>query len=185
VAKGSLLENNVPVFVVSFSTQEVLVFRNAKTAEVVVGAPDRVEQCSYAVVVTRVEDELDNELTGGWKIVEVWMLLRGSNVYVIDRSCYRWPDVLRVPASNAELDFVRTLFSYYHAHHSGFHNTHPSSLLVYIVGDFNLVHDGLSFFGIYTSILPARSLWFQLLVSVCRVDAMTQLDEMPCRIGNF
>ncbi|CAE6417278.1 unnamed protein product, partial [Rhizoctonia solani] len=71
VAKGSLLENNVPVFVVSFSTQEVLVFRNAKTAEVVVGAPDRVEQCSYAVVVTRVEDELDNQLTGGWKIVEM------------------------------------------------------------------------------------------------------------------
>ncbi|CAE6357079.1 unnamed protein product [Rhizoctonia solani] len=71
VAKGNLLENNVPVFVVSFSTQEVLVFRNAKTAEVVVGAPDRVEQCSYAVVITRVEDELDNELTGGWKIVEM------------------------------------------------------------------------------------------------------------------
>ncbi|CAE6513782.1 unnamed protein product [Rhizoctonia solani] len=71
VAKGTLLENNVPVFVVSFSTQEVLVFRNAKTGEVVVGAPDRVEQCSYAAVITRVEDELDNELTGGWKVVEM------------------------------------------------------------------------------------------------------------------
>ncbi|CAE6433104.1 unnamed protein product [Rhizoctonia solani] len=71
VAKGTLLENNVPVFVVSFSTQEVLVFRNAKTAEIVVGAPDRVEQCSYAAVITRVEDELDNELTGGWKVVEM------------------------------------------------------------------------------------------------------------------
>ncbi|CAE7055418.1 unnamed protein product [Rhizoctonia solani] len=71
VAKGTLLENNVPVFVVSFSTQEVLVFRNAKSGEVVVGAPDRVEQCSYAAVITRVEDELDNELTGGWKVVEM------------------------------------------------------------------------------------------------------------------
>ncbi|CAE6489277.1 unnamed protein product, partial [Rhizoctonia solani] len=71
VAKGTLLENNVPVFVVSFSTQEVLVFRNAKTGEVAVGAPDRVEQCSYAAVITRVEDELDNELTGGWKVVEM------------------------------------------------------------------------------------------------------------------
>jgi import inner membrane translocase subunit TIM44 len=56
---------------VSFSTQEVLVFRHAKTGEVAVGAPDRVEQCSYAAVVTRLEDELDNELTGGWKVIEV------------------------------------------------------------------------------------------------------------------
>ncbi|KAG8689739.1 protein translocase subunit [Ceratobasidium sp. 395] len=71
VAKGTLLDNNVPVFVVSFSTQEVLVFRNAKTGEVAVGAPDRVEQCSYAAVMTRIEDELDNELTGGWKVVEM------------------------------------------------------------------------------------------------------------------
>ncbi|KAG8698499.1 protein translocase subunit [Ceratobasidium sp. 394] len=71
VARGTLLDNNVPVFVVSFSTQEVLVFRNAKTGEVAVGAPDRVEQCSYAAVVTRIEDELDNELTGGWKVVEM------------------------------------------------------------------------------------------------------------------
>ncbi|QRV74041.1 mitochondrial import inner membrane translocase subunit TIM44 [Ceratobasidium sp. AG-Ba] len=71
VAKGTLLDNNVPVFVVSFSTQEVLVFRNAKTGEVAVGAPDRVEQCSYGAVLTRIEDELDNELTGGWKVVEL------------------------------------------------------------------------------------------------------------------
>lgn len=46
-------------------------FRNAKTGEVAVGAPDRVEQCSYGAVLTRIEDELDNELTGGWKVVEV------------------------------------------------------------------------------------------------------------------
>jgi hypothetical protein len=56
---------------VSFSTQEVLVFRNAKNGEVAVGAPDRVEQCSYGAVMTRLEDELDNELTGGWKVIEV------------------------------------------------------------------------------------------------------------------
>ena len=49
----------------------MLLFRNAKTGEIVVGAEDRVEQCHYAAVVTRVEEELDNELTGGWKVVEV------------------------------------------------------------------------------------------------------------------
>jgi len=65
-----LLENDVPVFIISFATQEMLLFRNAKTGEVVVGSEDRVEQCTYVAVLTRVVEELDNELTGGWKIVE-------------------------------------------------------------------------------------------------------------------
>jgi import inner membrane translocase subunit TIM44 len=59
------------VFVVSFSTQEVLLFRHAKTREIMVGAEDRVEQCQYAAAITRVEEELNNELTGGWKVIEV------------------------------------------------------------------------------------------------------------------
>ena len=59
------------MFVITFATQEMLIFRNAKTGEITVGAEDKVEQCHYAAVVTRVEEELDNELTGGWKIVEV------------------------------------------------------------------------------------------------------------------
>lgn len=36
-----------------------------------VGAEDKVEQCHYAAVITRIEDELDNELTGGWKVIEM------------------------------------------------------------------------------------------------------------------
>jgi import inner membrane translocase subunit TIM44 len=48
-----------------------MLFRNAKTAEVVVGAENKVEQCTYVAVLTRVPEELDNELTGGWKVVEV------------------------------------------------------------------------------------------------------------------
>ena len=59
------------MFVITFATQEMLLFRNAKTGEIVVGSEDRVEQCHYAAVITRVEEELDNELTGGWKIIEV------------------------------------------------------------------------------------------------------------------
>lgn len=49
----------------------MLLFRNAATREVVVGAENKVEQCTYAAVLTRVETELDNEITGGWKVVEV------------------------------------------------------------------------------------------------------------------
>lgn len=66
-----MLENNVPVFIVTFSTQEILLFRNVKTGEITVGAEDKVEQCTYAAVLTRVDAELDDELTGGWKVIEV------------------------------------------------------------------------------------------------------------------
>lgn len=76
VSQGKILENDIPVFVITFATQEVLCFRNVKTREIVVGAEDRVEQCHYAAVVTRLEEELDNELTGGWKIVEVRILFQ-------------------------------------------------------------------------------------------------------------
>lgn len=71
VSAGKILENNIPVFVVTFATQEVMLFRNAKTREIVVGAENKVEQCHYAAVITRVEEGLDDELTGGWKVVEV------------------------------------------------------------------------------------------------------------------
>lgn len=71
VSTGKILENDIPVFVITFATQEMLLFRNAKSGEIVVGAEDRVEQCHYAAVVTRIQEELDNELTGGWKVVEV------------------------------------------------------------------------------------------------------------------
>jgi mitochondrial import inner membrane translocase subunit TIM44 len=71
VSTGRFLEDNTPVYVITFTTQEVLLFRNRKTREVAVGAEDRVEQCNYAAVITRVEEELENELTGGWKVIEV------------------------------------------------------------------------------------------------------------------
>jgi hypothetical protein len=71
VSTGRFLEDNTPVFVITFTTQEVLLFRDRKTRDVAVGAENRVEQCNYAAVVTRVEEELENELTGGWKVIEV------------------------------------------------------------------------------------------------------------------
>ncbi|KAF9518018.1 hypothetical protein BS47DRAFT_1338909 [Hydnum rufescens UP504] len=80
VSSGKILEGNLPVFEVSFSTQEVLMFRNALTREVVVGAPDRVEQCRYAAILTRDEGELRNELTAGWKVIE--MARRSARSYL-------------------------------------------------------------------------------------------------------
>lgn len=46
-------------------------FRNAKTGEITVGADNKVEQCTYVAAITRIEEELTNELTGGWKVIEV------------------------------------------------------------------------------------------------------------------
>jgi len=80
VTAGKLLEDEVPVFVVTFATQEVLCFKNAKSGEVIVGAEDRVEQCHYAAVITRIEDEIENELTAGWKIIE--MARRSARAYL-------------------------------------------------------------------------------------------------------
>ncbi|KAH9011063.1 hypothetical protein EDB85DRAFT_1871012, partial [Lactarius pseudohatsudake] len=75
VSTGRFLEDNTPVFMITFTAQEVLLFRDRKTREVVVGAEDRVEQCNYAAVVTCVEEDLENELTGGWKVIEVRFFL--------------------------------------------------------------------------------------------------------------
>ena len=66
-----MLENEVPVFVVTFAIQEVLCFKNAKSGEVIVGAEDRVERCHYAAIITRIKDEIEIELAAGWKIVEM------------------------------------------------------------------------------------------------------------------
>ncbi|KAF8074738.1 import inner membrane translocase subunit tim44 [Lyophyllum atratum] len=80
VSDGKMLENEVPVFLVQFSTQEILMFRNAKTGEIAVGADNKVEQCTYIAAITRVEEELTNELTGGWKVVE--MARRSARAYL-------------------------------------------------------------------------------------------------------
>ncbi|KAF9454279.1 TIM44 subunit of mitochondria import inner membrane translocase [Macrolepiota fuliginosa MF-IS2] len=70
VSDAKILDNNVPIFLITFVTQEVLMFRNAKTGEITIGADNKVEQCVYVAAITRVEEELDNELTGGWKVIE-------------------------------------------------------------------------------------------------------------------
>ncbi|KAF9477614.1 TIM44 subunit of mitochondria import inner membrane translocase [Pholiota conissans] len=80
VSDAKILENDVPVFLVSFATQEMLLFRNAKTAEIAVGAENKVEQCTYVAAITRIPEELDDELTGGWKVIE--MARRSARAYL-------------------------------------------------------------------------------------------------------
>ncbi|KAI6117463.1 hypothetical protein EV401DRAFT_1863693 [Pisolithus croceorrhizus] len=80
VSDAKILENEVPVFVVTFSTQEMLLFRNPVSREIIIGAENRVEQCVYAAVLTRVAEEVSDELTGGWKVVE--MARRSARAYL-------------------------------------------------------------------------------------------------------
>lgn len=80
VTGAKILENDIPVLIVTCTTQEVLIFRDPKTKEIVVGQEDRVEQCTYGAVITRIPEEMDNELTGGWKIVE--MARRAARAYL-------------------------------------------------------------------------------------------------------
>jgi import inner membrane translocase subunit TIM44 len=69
VSTGRFLEANTPVYMIMFTTQEVLLFRDRKTREVMVGAENRVEQRNCVAVITRME-ELENELTRGWKVIK-------------------------------------------------------------------------------------------------------------------
>ena len=66
-----MLNEETPVFVATFQTQEIFCFRNAITKEIGAGSPNEVVGVNYAVVIGRVEDELDDEVTGGWKVLEV------------------------------------------------------------------------------------------------------------------
>jgi import inner membrane translocase subunit TIM44 len=68
---AKILENDMPVFVISFRTQEILAFRSPASGELVEGDDNRIENCVYVAVLTRVDEEVGNELTGGWKIIDV------------------------------------------------------------------------------------------------------------------
>ncbi|EPQ31166.1 uncharacterized protein PFL1_01354 [Pseudozyma flocculosa PF-1] len=80
ILQAKMLENNVAVLVVSFTSQELMFFKDPKTGEVAAGSADRAEMCRYAMVLTRLEEELDNEITGGWKVVE--LARRGQAAYL-------------------------------------------------------------------------------------------------------
>ena len=72
ILQGKMLETGpMPVLVISFQTQELMYFTDPRSGEVKEGSIEQANLCRYAMVLTRVESELDNEITGGWKIVEL------------------------------------------------------------------------------------------------------------------
>lgn len=76
VSSKLLPPNNVPVLVVGCRVQEINLYRKAKTGEVAAGTEENIMMSSYAMVLTRIPEEVDNKETDGWKVVE---LVRGAS----------------------------------------------------------------------------------------------------------
>ncbi|PMD48786.1 putative mitochondrial import inner membrane translocase subunit tim44 [Hyaloscypha variabilis F] len=72
VLSARILEpGDIPVFIVTCRTQEVHVYRNAKTNELAAGMEDKVQQVTYAIGVTRVAEDVNNPETRGWRLIEL------------------------------------------------------------------------------------------------------------------
>lgn len=71
IHKAMFVNDTIPVFLVACEVQEINAWKSAKTGKVMIGAEDVIQRTRYAMALTMVEAELDNELTGGWKISEV------------------------------------------------------------------------------------------------------------------
>lgn len=65
-----LQPNDIPVIVASCRAQEIHLYRDAKTGEVKAGAEDHIQMSTYAMVFTRVPENMDDEATEGWTAVE-------------------------------------------------------------------------------------------------------------------
>ena len=72
ILSARILEpGEIPVFIITCRTQEVHVYRNAKTNELAAGMEDKVQQVTYAIGVTRVAEDVNNPDTRGWRLIEL------------------------------------------------------------------------------------------------------------------
>ncbi|KAI4223700.1 MAG: hypothetical protein L6R36_005225 [Xanthoria steineri] len=72
VLSARILEpGEIPVFIITCRTQEVHVYRNAKTNVLAAGMEDRVQLVTYAIGVTRVPEDVNNPDTRGWRLIEL------------------------------------------------------------------------------------------------------------------
>ncbi|SPO04018.1 related to mitochondrial import protein MPI1 precursor [Cephalotrichum gorgonifer] len=72
ILKAKMLDpGDVPVFIITCRTQEVHVYRNAKTNELAAGMEDKVQLVTYAIGLTRTPEDVNNPETRGWRLIEV------------------------------------------------------------------------------------------------------------------
>ncbi|KTW26992.1 hypothetical protein T552_02483 [Pneumocystis carinii B80] len=65
-----LSPNDIPCLVISFRAQEIHLYKNAKTKELVAGSEDFIQEVTYTTAFTRLPEELSNNETKGWKIID-------------------------------------------------------------------------------------------------------------------
>ena len=72
ILNARMLEpGEIPVFIITCRTQEVHVYRNAKTGELAAGMEDRVQLVTYAIGITRIPEDVNNPETRGWRMIEL------------------------------------------------------------------------------------------------------------------
>ncbi|KAJ3213102.1 protein translocase subunit [Dinochytrium kinnereticum] len=74
IKKFVFLEEQIPVAILSFGTQEILLFRDRKTGEIKLGNEDHIDQAFYAIAMTKAQivdpEATFNPATAGWKIIQ-------------------------------------------------------------------------------------------------------------------
>ncbi|SMN21151.1 similar to Saccharomyces cerevisiae YIL022W TIM44 Essential component of the Translocase of the Inner Mitochondrial membrane (TIM23 complex) [Maudiozyma saulgeensis] len=71
IVSAKLLQpQDIPVLVVSCRAQEINLYRKAKTGEIAAGSEDNILMSTYAMVFTRDPEQIDDDETEGWKILE-------------------------------------------------------------------------------------------------------------------
>ncbi|TLD34570.1 Tim44-domain-containing protein [Venturia nashicola] len=71
ILSARLLENDIPVFIITARTQEVHTYKNIKTKQLAAGMDDKVQQVTYAIGVTRIPEDVSNPETRGWRLIEL------------------------------------------------------------------------------------------------------------------
>lgn len=72
ILRARMLEpGEVPVFIVTCRTQEVHVYRHAKSGELAAGMEDKVQLVTYAIGITRTPEDVSNPETRGWRLIEM------------------------------------------------------------------------------------------------------------------
>ncbi|CAG8536440.1 12192_t:CDS:2 [Ambispora leptoticha] len=68
---AKVLDNDIPVLLLQYNTQEIIVFRDRITKEIVYGKEDAVEQASYICALTIQEDRVTDPITNGWRVMDM------------------------------------------------------------------------------------------------------------------
>jgi mitochondrial import inner membrane translocase subunit TIM44 len=72
ILNARMLEpGDIPVFIITCRTQEVHVYRNAKSGDLAAGMEDRVQLVTYAIGMTRLPEDVNNPETRGWRMIEL------------------------------------------------------------------------------------------------------------------